>query len=48
MVILGLRVSMKMSVPAMVMMPVVRFTSLRSTPGSRRVTRSTEALQAAQ
>ena len=30
------------------MMPVVRFTSLRSTPGSFRVTRSTDALQAAQ
>ena len=32
----------------MVMMPVVRFTSLRSTPGSFRVTRSTDALHAAQ
>ena len=31
----------------MVMTPVVRFTSLRSTPGSFRVTRSTEALHAA-
>ena len=30
------------------MMPVVRFTSLRSTPGSFRVTRSTDALHAAQ
>ena len=28
-------------------MPVVRFTSLRSTPGSFRVTRSTDALHAA-
>ena len=32
----------------MVMIPVVRFTSLRSTPGSFRVTRSTDALHAAQ
>ena len=30
------------------MIPVVRFTSLRATPGSFRVTRSTDALHAAQ
>lgn len=32
----------------MVITPVVRFTSLRATPGSLRVTRSTEELHAAQ